>query len=351
VALEAEVKLDNLDLAKYQPYLAKVAPMNLKAGVLQASGTVRASQPESDAALQASYQGGFQVTGLDLDETITGDKLIGWGDLKVSGIDARLEPMSADVREVDIDNAGLEITVAENGTINLLEFMTALETGEEAASGAGLPPVHIARTRLNDCYGIYTDKTVSGPFRMALTPIDGTITAITTDSSAPAVLDIDAGIESGGLVRVEGKLDPFDYQRLTDLGIEPFITGSAVIGIVAQRLVRRICAQCREEVPMQDEWLVDLDLKREKLNGKKFYRGKGCEICNNTGYKGRVGLFELMVLNDELRDMIMANTSIDVLREAAENYGMVGLRTAALNFLFDGVTTTDEVIRETITDV
>jgi len=152
---------------------------------------------ESDAALQASYQGGFEVTGLDLDETITGDKLIGWGDLKVDGIDARLEPMSADVREVDIDNAGLEITVAENGTINLLEFMNAMGEGEEAASGAGLPPVHIARTRLNDCYGIYTDKTVSGPFRMAL-----------TRSTAhhrhhhrlfgSAVLDIDAEIESGG---------------------------------------------------------------------------------------------------------------------------------------------------------
>jgi hypothetical protein len=74
--------------------------------------------------------------------------------------------------------------------------------------------------RLHDCYGIYTDKTVSGPFRMALNPIDGTITAIATDSSAPAVVDIDAEISSGGLVRVEGKLDPFDYQRLTDLGID-----------------------------------------------------------------------------------------------------------------------------------
>ena len=102
---------------------------------------------------------------------------------------------------------------------------------------------------------------------------------------------------------------------------------------------------------MAEDMLIDLRLNRDNLNGKKIYRGRGCEICNNTGYKGRVGLFELMVLNDELRDMIMANTSIDVLREAAENYGMVGLRTAALNFLFDGVTTTDEVIRETITDV
>jgi hypothetical protein len=220
IALDTEVNLENLELAKYQPYLAKVAPINLKAGVLQAAGTVRASQPEGDAALQASYQGGFEVKGLDLDETLTGDKLLGWGDLKVDGIDARLEPMAADVREVFIDNAGLEITVAEDGTINLLEFMKALEGGQETAGGAGLPPVRVARTRLDDCYGIYTDRTVSGPFRMALTPIDGTITAITTDSSAPAMLDIDAEIESGGLVRVAGSLDPFDYQRLADLSID-----------------------------------------------------------------------------------------------------------------------------------
>ncbi|PWB78290.1 MAG: hypothetical protein C3F15_02065, partial [Holophagae bacterium] len=128
VVLEAQIGLENLDLAKYQPYLAKLAPVELKAGVLRASGTVRASLPGGAEPLQAAYQGGFEVTGLDLDETLTGDTLLGWGDLKVDGIDARLQPMSADVREVYIDNAGLKITVAENGTINLLEFMKALDT-------------------------------------------------------------------------------------------------------------------------------------------------------------------------------------------------------------------------------
>jgi hypothetical protein len=227
VKLEAEVALDNLDLAKYQPYVAELAPLELRAGVLKATGTARASLTQGANPLQVSFQGGFDVTGLDLNETITGDKLLGWGDLKVAGIDARLEPRSADVREAAINNAGLEITVAEDGTINLLEFFKALAGGEEttagdavAAAGSALPPVHIARMRLNDCYGIYTDKTVSGPFRMALTPIDGTISAIATDSSAAAVLDIDAEISSGGLVRVEGAIDPFDYRRLTDLRID-----------------------------------------------------------------------------------------------------------------------------------
>ena len=80
----------------------------------------------------------------------------------------------------------------------------------------------------------------------------------------------------------------------------------------------------------------------------KFFRGGGCESCNNTGYKGRVGLFELMVLDDELRDMILNNKSSDELRTAAQKKGMVTLRDAGISFVFNGTTTLDEVIRETI---
>jgi hypothetical protein len=228
VSFEAEVGLENLELAKYQPYVAKIAPLDLRAGVLRVAGTARADQPEGDEPMQASFQGEFEVTGLDLNETSTGDKLLGWGDLRVAGIDAQLEPMSAKVREVDIDRAGLEITVAEDGSINLLEFLAALSEGEgdggggaAASAGSGLPPVHIARMRLQQCYGTYTDRTPStGAFEMALRPINGTITDIATDSKGAAKLDIEAEISSGGLVRVEGELDPFDYQRLTDLGID-----------------------------------------------------------------------------------------------------------------------------------
>jgi len=230
VALEADVGLNGLELAKYQPFVAQLAPLEVRAGVLQVTGTARASRPTGAEALEASFDGEFGVTGLDLNETVTGGKLLGWGDLRVAGIHAELEPMSADVREVDIDRAGLEITVAEDGTINVLEFFKALSEGEDeegstgAASdeaGSGLPPAHIARIRLKSCYGIYTDRTPStGPFRMALDPINGTISGVATDSKGAAKVDIDAEIESGGAVRVEGELDPFDYQRLTDLGID-----------------------------------------------------------------------------------------------------------------------------------
>ena len=84
------------------------------------------------------------------------------------------------------------------------------------------------------------------------------------------------------------------------------------------------------------------------IAGRQFYKGKGCDACNNTGYKGRVGLFELMLMNNDLREMIMQNKTTDELREAARRYGMVSLRDAGMNAIFEGTTTADEVIRETI---
>lgn len=144
---------------------------------------------------------------------------------------------------------------------------------------------------------------------------------------------------------------PSTISRLKDMGVPTFMIAATVEAILAQRLVRRICSQCRDEIEPTDNMLIDLELKRDELTSdQKFYRGRGCDICNNTGYKGRVGLFELMIMNDNLRDMILGNVSIDELREAARSYGMVSLRDAGTSFMFDGTTTPDEVIRETIVD-
>jgi len=222
LAVDVEVGLKNLDLAKYQPYVARFAPLDLRAGVFEISGAAKASKVKGEEKLQASFTGGFDVIGLDLNETVTGDKLVGWGDLKVAGIDAKLDPMSAMVREVDINKAGLEINVAEDGSINLLEFFNTISENGEGMSGSGqpLPSLTIARFRLHDCFGRYTDKTVPGHFSLALIPINGTITGIATDTTAGATVDIDARIESGGSVLVGGQLDPLDYQRLTDLSID-----------------------------------------------------------------------------------------------------------------------------------
>ena len=127
-----------------------------------------------------------------------------------------------------------------------------------------------------------------------------------------------------------------------------FLITATVEAILAQRLVRRICLECREETEPSDEMLAELQIKREEIGDRKFFRGTGCNSCNNTGYKGRVGLFELMVIDDELRDMIMNNETADALREKAKTKGMVLLRDAGVKFIFQGLTTVEEIVRETI---
>jgi type IV pilus assembly protein PilB len=142
---------------------------------------------------------------------------------------------------------------------------------------------------------------------------------------------------------------PATITRMKDMGIPTFLITACVEAILAQRLVRRICSKCREETEVSQEMLMDLGVDLSLLKeGQKFYRGRGCENCNNTGYKGRVGLFELMIMNDELRELIMQNATTDELRTRATHHGMIPLRTYGMNFVFLGVTTADEVLRETI---
>ena len=141
---------------------------------------------------------------------------------------------------------------------------------------------------------------------------------------------------------------PSTVTRLKDMGVPVFMISATVEAILAQRLVRRVCTKCREEHTPSKEMLDDLELTPADLKGKRFFRGSGCENCNNTGYKGRVGLFELMILNNELRELIMQNASTDDLRQAARRSGMVTLRDAGMKACFEGTTTAEEVIRETI---
>jgi len=143
---------------------------------------------------------------------------------------------------------------------------------------------------------------------------------------------------------------PSSITRLKDMGVPTFLITATVEAILAQRLVRRICTQCREEVEPSEDVITQLKRAGETHEGKKFYHGQGCDHCNNTGYKGRVGLFELMIMNDELRDLIMQQSSDDALRECAKGHGMVALRDAGMGFVYDGTTTAEEVIRETIVD-
>ncbi len=143
---------------------------------------------------------------------------------------------------------------------------------------------------------------------------------------------------------------PSTITRMKDMGIPTFLITATVEAILAQRLVRRVCTKCREETNPPHEMLLELGLDPKNLKDRKFFRGAGCDNCNNTGYKGRVGLFELMIMNDDLRELIMQNCTTDELRVRAVHYGMTTLRDYGMKFVYEGVTTADEIIRETVLD-
>ncbi|MHC4148108.1 MAG: GspE/PulE family protein [Planctomycetota bacterium] len=144
---------------------------------------------------------------------------------------------------------------------------------------------------------------------------------------------------------------PSSIARILDLGVEPFLITATLEGIIAQRLVRKICENCKTEFEPTEAQLMQLGLTPEEVKGKVFYYGRGCHKCNNTGYRGRTGLFEIMILNDEIRDLIMNQASTSVLRAAAQKAGMKLLRENGLAAIYDGITTIDEVVKETISEV
>jgi type IV pilus assembly protein PilB len=136
--------------------------------------------------------------------------------------------------------------------------------------------------------------------------------------------------------------------RLRDMGVEPFLITATVEGILAQRLVRKICIHCKTPYEPNRDQLMELNLRPEELKGRKFFYGEGCDKCNNLGFKGRSGLFELLLMNDDLRDLISKGGSTDQLRNYARKNHVRGLREAGLEALYNGVTTLEEVVRETV---
>ena len=141
---------------------------------------------------------------------------------------------------------------------------------------------------------------------------------------------------------------PSSIARLVDLGLETFLITATLEAIVAQRLVRRICTNCKTEYKPTEEQLLQLDLRPEDIGDRVFYYGAGCDYCNNTGYRGRVGLYETMVLDDHLRELIMQKAATAILRREAIKQGMRTLRETGLLAIYDGVTSLDEVVKETI---
>ena len=135
--------------------------------------------------------------------------------------------------------------------------------------------------------------------------------------------------------------------RLLDLGVEPFLVSATIQALLAQRLVRTICNGCKVSYDPSADVLIELGLSADDLGGKHFAYGKGCRACNGTGYKGRAAIFEMIVMTEALRTMILEGASSDALHAQARREGMRTLRESGLLAIFDGITTVEEVIRET----
>jgi type IV pilus assembly protein PilB len=142
---------------------------------------------------------------------------------------------------------------------------------------------------------------------------------------------------------------PSTVSRMVNMGIEPFLVGTAVNLIQAQRLIRRICAQCKVEVTdMPAKTLIEIGVPPEQVGTFKLFKGRGCGVCNGTGYKGRVGLYEVMEIGEGIRDLIMVGaTAVEIKRKALEE-GMLTLRMSGVEKIKNGVTTIEEVLRETV---
>ena len=141
---------------------------------------------------------------------------------------------------------------------------------------------------------------------------------------------------------------PSTVNRLMNMGIEPFLVASSLNLICAQRLVRRICANCKEDHPHPPQAMVEAGFTADEAQKVVPKKGAGCEKCNNTGYKGRVGLYEVMEVTEELRELILVGASALELRRKAIDEGMITLRRSGLHKVMDGVTTIEEVARETV---
>ena len=141
---------------------------------------------------------------------------------------------------------------------------------------------------------------------------------------------------------------PSTISRLMNMGIEPFLVATSVNLIQAQRLIRRICKDCKQENPTPPEALMEVGFTADDAKSLKTFKGKGCSTCNNTGYKGRIGLYEVMEVNDDIRELILIGASSLELRKKAVEDGMITLRESGLQKVRAGVTTLEEVVRETV---
>jgi type IV pilus assembly protein PilB len=143
---------------------------------------------------------------------------------------------------------------------------------------------------------------------------------------------------------------PGTITRLIDMGVEPFLISSSVILVLAQRLARKICSECREQIKVHPQLLIDLGVPPDEAKSFPVYKGKGCPICSNTGYKGRLGLYEVMPMKEEIKELILGRASASEIKKEALRLGMKTLRQSGIHKVKEGLSTIEEVLRTTMED-
>ena len=144
---------------------------------------------------------------------------------------------------------------------------------------------------------------------------------------------------------------PGAITRMVDMGIEPFLVSSSVLMVCAQRLVRKICPHCKEALTVPEDVMSRLGLNKEEISSNTFHHGRGCTRCKETGFLGRIAILEVMGMTDALREQVLHNTSAKLIKDLALKEGMKTLRMAGLEKAKAGLTSLDEVLRVTGTDI
>jgi type IV pilus assembly protein PilB len=143
---------------------------------------------------------------------------------------------------------------------------------------------------------------------------------------------------------------PSTVNRLLNMGVEPFLVSSSVVLILAQRLIRRICSSCKEEEKIAHHTLIDVGFTQEEIPALHCFKGKGCNNCSNTGYKGRAAIYEVMPITDEIKELILQGASADEIKKKSITLGTKTLRMSGLQKIREGLTTIDEVVNTTFKD-
>ena len=194
---------------------------------------------------------------------------------------------------------------------------------------------------------IDTDNRAAAQLGQACQPVDlGRVTYLVRDQD---VLDTTTGehFGLGNLLAAHTNSATEAITRLMDMGVEPFLISSSVNGVLAQRLVKTICPKCKVSSPMTKDQMSMLKVTPEEVNNREIFYGTGCDPCGNTGYKGRRGLYEMLQMADETRELIANRTPALMLREKCVEHGMQTLRMDGLKVMFEGVSSFEEVMKYT----